>query len=264
MPNAVFSANTLSACKPFCVTFTDASNVGGSSISSWNWNFGDGGISDVQNPQHCFSAEGNYSITLTVGSNNGCSASYTNIDLITLAPLPEANFSAPLSSSTIESNVSFTDNSIGASSWNWNFSDGGDSLNNTSSLQDPAHAYSKAGTYCVTLTVTNNAGCADTIQKCIIIKPEFTLYIPNSFSPNGDGNNDEFYCKGDNISKFEMSIYDRWGGLVFSAKDINEHWSGKSNKVSAISQQDVYIYDILITDSNYETYQYKGNVSLVR
>ncbi len=236
----------------------------GANIDKWDWNFGDGGMSEIQHPQHCYNTQGKYSITLTVRSSNGCSASLTNINLISLDPPPVALFSAPLSSSILEPDISFTDNSIGANSWNWNFNDVSDSVNNNSDLPNPSHLYSKAGTYCVTLAVSNSAGCVDTNQKCFEIIPEFYFYIPNSFSPNGDGINDDFYCKSENCSQFEMTIYNRWGHLIFSTKDINEHWNGRVNKTANLSQEDVYIYVVIITDNNNESYKYTGNVNIIR
>ena len=264
MPNIVFNASLVSGCVPFCVTFTDASTVSSGNIASWNWNFGDGGISDVQTPQHCFNIQGNYSVSLTVVSDSGCSATYTNTNMITLNPLPEAKFSIPLSLESLGTSVAFTDNSIGASSWNWDFGDMIDSANNSSSTVNPDHTYSEAGAYCVTLTVSNNAGCIDTSQQCLVIKPKFTFYIPNSFSPNGDGFNDDFYCKSEYCNQFEMIIYDRWGHVIFSSKDINEHWNGRVYKGSTIAKQDVYVYVVMVTDKNNELYQLTGNVTLVR
>ncbi|MES2140357.1 MAG: PKD domain-containing protein [Bacteroidota bacterium] len=264
LPEVVFDADIISGCEPFCVTFTDASNSIGGTITSWNWDFGDGGISGDQHPQHCFDLQGQYSVTLAIASSNGCSATFTNVNLITLDPFPVAQFTAPLSVGILEANISFTDNSTGASSWNWDFGDVLDTVNNTSSLSDPSHAYAEAGTYCVTLAISNNAGCVDTNQLCFVIDPEITFYIPNTFSPNGDGINDEFFGKGENIFEFEMSIYDRWGDRIFTAKDINEHWNGKANKGTKRSQQDVYVYVVTFVDSKNENYRYTGNVTIVR
>ena len=264
LPEVVFNADIISGCEPFCVTFTDSSNALGDNITSWNWNFGDGGISVSQHPQHCFDIQGQYSVTLAIASSNGCSATFTNVNLITLDPFPVAQFTAPLSVGILEANISFTDNSIGASSWNWDFGDALDTLNNTSSLTDPSHAYAESGTYCVTLAISNNAGCVDTNQLCFVINPEITFYIPNTFSPNGDGINDEFFAKGENIFEFEMSIYDRWGDRIFAAKDINEHWNGKANKGTKVAQQDVYVYVVSFIDNKNESYHYTGNVTIVR
>jgi len=264
LPEIVFDADIISGCEPFCVTFTDASNAAGDNITSWTWDFGDGGISVDQHPQHCFDIQGQYSISLAIATSNGCSATFTNVNLITLDPFPVAQFTAPLSVGILEANISFTDNSTGASSWNWDFGDALDTVNNTSSLTDPSHAYSEAGTYCVTLAISNNAGCVDTNQLCFVIKPEITFYIPNTFSPNGDGINDEFYAKGENVFEFEMSIYDRWGDRIFSAKDINEHWNGKANKGTKIALQDVYVYVVTFIDNKNESYHYTGNVTIVR
>ncbi|MES2287048.1 MAG: PKD domain-containing protein [Bacteroidota bacterium] len=264
LPEVVFNADIISGCEPFCATFIDSSTAVGANITSWNWNFGDGGISGDQHPQHCFDIQGQYSVTLAIASSNGCSATYTNVNMIILDPFPVAQFTAPLSVGILEANISFTDNSTGASSWNWDFGDVLDSVNNTSSSSDPSHTYAEAGTYCVTLAISNNAGCVDTNQLCFVINPEITFYIPNTFSPNGDGINDEFFGKGENIFEFEMSIFDRWGDRIFTAKDINEHWNGKANKGTKRAQEDVYVYVVTFVDSKNESYHYTGNVTIVR
>ncbi|MES2591474.1 MAG: PKD domain-containing protein [Bacteroidota bacterium] len=264
LPDVAFNGNILSGCEPFCTDFTDVSSTTGGIITNWHWDFGGNGVSDIQHPQHCFSTPGQYSITLSVSSDLGCSASFTITDMVVLEPFPVAEFTIPLTIGILDPNVSFVNNSFGASSWNWDFGDSFDSINNSSVLENPVHTYSEAGDYCATLAISNNAGCVDTSQVCFVIKPEFTFYIPNSFSPNADGKNDEFYGRGENIKEYEMSIYDQWGDKIFFTKNINEPWNGLSNKGSGVSQQDVYVYDIVVKDNKNERYQYTGNVTLLR
>ena len=131
-------------------------------------------------------------------------------------------------------------------------------------MQNPTHFFTEDGTYCASLTVTSNFGCIDATLVCIEIEPEFTFFIPNAFTPNDDGINDEFYGKGDYIKKFEMSIYDRWGNLIFFADDINKHWDGKANHGKEIAQEDVYVYNVKITDTNDKKHKYIGTVTIVK
>jgi gliding motility-associated-like protein len=266
LPAVVFNSNVTSGCVPLCVNFNDLTTVAGGSVSAWSWSFSDGtGTDPAQNPTHCFNTDGVYGVTLTATSAAGCVSTLTIPNMITVNPLPVASFTMPAAASIVNPVVSFSDNSTNASTWNWNF---GDSLNasspNTSTLQNPSHAYAETGNYCVTLAVTSSAGCVDTTMLCLDINPEFTFYIPNAFSPNGDGINDEFYGKGDFIIDFEMFIYDRWGNMIFFTDDINKHWNGTVNHGSEIAQQDTYVYTITLKDYNNKSHKYIGSVTIVK
>jgi PKD repeat protein len=165
-PTAAFSANVTSGCAPLTVLFTDLST---GSPTSWNWAFGDGGTSTDQNPSHTYNTPGAYNVTLTV--SNACgSDTKTKIDYITIFEAPLAAFSATPTSGCAPLTVNFTDLSTGnPTSWNWTFGDGG-----TSSAQNPSHQYASAGTYTVTLNVTNECGWNSTIgyitaQDCAVV-----------------------------------------------------------------------------------------------
>jgi gliding motility-associated-like protein len=99
---------------------------------------------------------------------------------------------------------------------------------------------------------------------CLIIDPDFTLYIPNAFTPNGSGLNDEFYVKGENIQLFDMQIYDRWGSLLFHSSDITEHWNGSYKNGTEVAPMGVYVYVINIKDKTGEKHQYIGHVTIVK
>jgi gliding motility-associated-like protein len=267
LPVVTFNADVLSGCAPLCVNFTDASTVTGGSVTAWDWTFNDAGATaNTANPSHCFNTPGAYDITLTTTSNNGCVATVTNTAMINVYPIPVAGFTAPLSSSILNPTVPFTDNSSGATTWLWNFGDAAATppATNSSTLQNPSHTYSDVGTYCVTQYVYNANGCMDSTVLCVVIDPEFTFYIPNAFSPNGDGINDEFFGKGEYIDTFEMSIYDRWGNLIFFTDDINKHWDGRANHGKEVAQQDVYVYKIDIKDLKGIKHKYIGSVTIVK
>ena len=269
LPVVAFSAPITSGCEPLCVTFTDNSTVAGGAIATWNWDFGDGNTSTLPTPTNCYAAAGSYNVTLSVTSTlGGCSSTSTVLGYITVHPNPIADFTAPLSSSILNPDVSYVDNSSVATGaitgWQWNFGDPFAGTDSTSSLQNPTHTFTEAGTYCASLIVTTNFGCTNNTQLCIIIDPEFTFFIPNAFSPNGDGINDEFYGKGDYIKKYELLIYDRWGNLIFFADDIHKHWDGIANHGKEIAQEDVYVYVVKITDHKDKKHKYTGTVTIVK
>jgi gliding motility-associated-like protein len=144
-------------------------------IVNWQWNFGDGAGTSVNFPNnanvsHLYAAYGSYNVTLTVITNDSCSASITKT--ITVSPSPVANFS--FISACATGSVSFNNQSqIGSTGiitdWFWNFGDAGSGMSNTSTMENPNHNYGTPGSYQVSLTVTSSTGCTNTISKAITI-----------------------------------------------------------------------------------------------
>ena len=153
------------------VQFTDASM---GSPTSWLWNFGDGTSSIAQNPAHAYTTAGPKSVTLTVTNSSGSSSSSSRA--VTVAAALTASFSFSPSSPTSGQAVQFTDLSSGnPASWAWSFGDGV-----TSTLQNPAHTFTTAGSKPVTLTVTNSAGSNSTSRTVVVTAPLTASY---TFSP---------------------------------------------------------------------------------
>ncbi|MGC9361430.1 MAG: PKD domain-containing protein [Candidatus Syntrophosphaera sp.] len=163
-PVADFSADVTSGYEPLAVHFTDESVAGCGTITSWSWNFGDGGTSTQQNPQHTYQNAGVYDVTLTVTNSSSLSDDLVRHDYITVLEVnsPEAAFTANVTSGTAPLTVQFTDLSIpgsgGITDWFWRFGDGG-----TSTQQNPQHTYQSAGIYDVRLTVTNSFDLTSTV-----------------------------------------------------------------------------------------------------
>ena len=195
---------------------------------------------------------------------NGCNQTMT-INVPSLGP-PVADFIFyPETVDLLDASILFTDLSSNANTWLWDF---GDPLNPSASVQqNPSHTYTDTGMYCITLIIVDPGGvCKDTITKCIRVKAPFTFYVPNAFTPNGDGFNEMFMAMGTYIKTFDLDIFDRWGNHIFESTDIMKGWDGKvkdgpSNK---ISQEDVYVWKIRITDANNKQHNYIGHVNLVK
>jgi gliding motility-associated-like protein len=127
---------------------------------------------------------------------------------------PQASFTASdlLLNLPDESTVTFTNTSVGAVSYSWNFGNG-----QTSTAATPAPAsYTEPGTYVVILTATSADGCIDTAQVTITVRAAEELIIPNAFTPNGDGMNDRLLIRYSGATRVEGSLYDRWGNLVWT------------------------------------------------
>ncbi|GAA5222215.1 T9SS type B sorting domain-containing protein [Membranihabitans marinus] len=117
-----------------------------------------------------------------------------------------------------------------------------------------------------TLNVTDDNGCS--IQKSITIfvinpqcEPPF-IFVPRAFTPNGDGNNDVLYVRGESIDKVEFIIYNRWGQKLFETNDQNIGWDG-SYQGKALAP-DVYGYYLNVECIGGDTYEEKGNVTIIR
>ncbi len=162
---------------------------------------------------------------------------------IEVLPVPVSDFYwSPAQPTTFDMRVNFIDISINAITWDWDLGDSTVSLE-----QHPQHTYSAGGFYNVSLITTNDYGCTDTLIKQLEIENIITAYIPNSFTPNGDGKNDDFGLIGFATGGYEMNIFNRWGQVVFSSSGDYDTWNGKSPG-GAPSPQGVYSYMIRIND----------------
>jgi len=265
LPQINFAADTVSGCYPLCVTFTNTTFIASSDSISYSWNLGANHLSTNVSPYQCYTAAGTYTITVTATSSKGCITKKVVPNMITVYPHPKAHFySSPDDPTIVSPTIEFTSTSTAAGSsisgllWQ-SFGDGSDS---TSTLSSPKHTYQDTGTFCTTLIATNTFGCKDTTKECLVIKPYFTVYIPNTFTPNGDGRNEVFNVSGDYIKTLDMKIYDRWGNLIYHTTNVESGWNGSKN--GALLQQDVYVYVISVTDPLMNPYSYKGTVTLLR
>jgi gliding motility-associated-like protein len=259
LPAVNISPAVTSGCQPVCVTFTNTSSAG-----TYSWHFGDGSAPvTLAAPSHCYNTPGTYSAQLSVTDNNGCKDSVYSV--VTVYPLPHADFyGTPQPTTILDPDIHFHDISSGSviTAWHWSYGDPG---NHTSNLQNPSFTYGDAGSYTVQETVTSNYGCKDSITVIIKIDEDFTLYVPNAFSPNGDGVNDVFYAKGEGVHNFQMWIFDRWGNQVFYSDNIYKGWDGSfMAKGSEIVQQDVYVWKIEAKSSQGESHSLNGVVSLLK
>ncbi|MBI3512358.1 MAG: gliding motility-associated C-terminal domain-containing protein [Bacteroidetes bacterium] len=171
----------------------------------------------------------------------------------TLLPSPFANFDTTSSGPWLNT-YSFNDLSTNTSTWSWNFGDG-----NTSTQESPSHGYSSSGTYTVTLIATSGQGCLDTMTQIVTVLEG--VLIPNVFSPNGDGNNDEFYIPSSGFKEYKIEIYDRWGVKVFESESAEIHWDGRST--SGLPCTDGTYYYILHALTNTKDYSQTGFLTLI-
>jgi gliding motility-associated-like protein len=176
-PTAAFTAPA-----PQCIfnnNFSFTNNSVGA--TSYVWYFGDGTTSTATNPTHSYATANTFTVKLVVTSANGCKDSISRI--LNVYPKPTAAFTAPAPQCIFNNNFSFTNNSIGATSYVWYFGDG-----TTSTATNPTHSYATANTFTVKLIVTSSNGCKDSLSRTINVYPKptpsFTTPAPQCFSNN--------------------------------------------------------------------------------
>ena len=268
-PNPVvdFVGDTLESCTPRCVEFTDMTVLTMDAIQSWEWDFDGDGFTDSEsaNPSFCFTNPSNssvmdFDISLIVTSDFGCVNSITKPSYVHSYPIPNASFTfipEPEDATIVDKEFTFTDQSIIASTWNWDFGDG-----STSTVNNPVHEYPDTGFYLVTLNIENEYGCTDVTSKWIRINPIYAIWIPNAFSPDGNGTNDYFYVDGYGIKELQVQIYDRWGLKIYDNVGVDQTWDGYYK--GEIVQTDVYVYKVRAKDVFDEWHDYIGKVTVVK
>ncbi len=182
LPSPIANFHYTATCEDVVVTFQDASSANGpSNIVSWNWNFGDpaSGVlnySDVTNPQHVYATPGTYDVTLIILNINNCSDTITK--QISVGVAPSVAFTWQGSCANTAASF-FTDPSVvdlnAVADFMWDFGDGGQST-----LQDPLHTYTSSGNYMVTLTITDTAGCLNSVSNLISVSQAPVAYFSYS------------------------------------------------------------------------------------
>ncbi|MEM6803244.1 MAG: gliding motility-associated C-terminal domain-containing protein, partial [Bacteroidota bacterium] len=200
--------------------------------------------------------------TILVLDSLGCRDSMTfELDAI---PSPVADFTtdfAPLDSIIIPGDigVGFINLSQNANSYLWDFGDGGGSTD-----ENPRHVYDAEGTYTVTLIAYDvNLACPDTADLSFTLLPPGAIYVPNAFSPNDDGINDNFFPKGVGVIRMKMDIFDRWGKHLTTLNSLGDRWPGTNMNGNPV-QEGVYVWYIEATLNDGRVYRQAGTVTLFR
>ena len=252
------------------VQFTDVTPLSLGAITNWLWNFGDGSASEEQNPYHYFSlinTPRTYEVWMIVKNINGCSDSvmipYTGVDR--KYEIDGVTISKPVVYPRDDSTL-ITVNAQNAMSFAWSPKRGLKDTASYSTYAKPEHSVRYK------ILVTDNRGCTDEGQAAIRVYQyscgETEIYMPNGFSPNGDGENDYLRLRGEEIARIDLSIYNRLGQLVFHSDNIEmlEHetygWDGKFK--GKLQDPGVFVYYLKVGCSDDRNFVKKGNITLLR
>lgn len=238
-PVASFAAVDQQGCRPFTPTWINNST----NAAGYFWEFSDGQTSALENPVVTFTDTGFVSVTLTVTDNFGCPSTFTQTDYIEVTG-PVANYTADPLSGCPPLNVNFTDTSApyrtdAITTWEWDFGDPGSGAANTSTAQNPSHLFNGAGEYDVTLIVTDNQGCRDSLTQTAAVNVTFPL---PDFAVS-----DSFTCPGNPLNFTSLSTGDSLNYL-WDFGDGNT--STLENPIQAYADPGVYTVKLILTDVN--------------
>lgn len=241
------------------IPFSNFSIISTGSIAAYKWSFGDGNTSTEISPTHIYTKPGTYEVKLVATSDLGCKDSISIQTGAVINPKPISDFSyEKVGSFENQTEVVFTENSIDGDTWTWWI----DGL--AQGIGSPyQHTFQDTGSFEIVLYTSNSFGCNDSISKLLFIVPDADLKVPTSFSPNNDNLNDLFKPYGvDFVKEYKLSIYNRWGNLIFASSNPNVGWDGSVAGLQALPGQ--YLVLVEVIDFNNEKKKYTGMLSLVR
>jgi gliding motility-associated-like protein len=230
-----------------------------------NWVFGDGGSATNINPvTYHYNTPGSYIPVMVIKDASGCKV---DIPMNGTIDVPASNILPGFITDTNNvfpgTPISFTDqttNSVPIAVWIWSFGDG-DTLITTSN-SPIIHEYESVGTYTVIMTVTDQDGCVNSTSHTITIVEGVTT-PPNIFTPNGDGVNDAFFIKNSGMKEHELSVFNRWGELLFYQKSAEIMWQGTTYSGLPVPSG-TYYYILQSNSTSGNSYITKGYLTLIR
>jgi gliding motility-associated-like protein len=245
-PNPIFVNTNIDPDVDVCGTALAVDFSSGNPAPPQNyWDFGDGNTSTAINPTHTYAVSGTYNGFFVAIDSSTCNIADTMYFPITVNLIPELNvnidYTPPVPCEAVTYEVNLEANVEGADSIYWNMGDGMEFYNDTLI----AYEYGAPGTYPITIVLFKE-GCAPKVisnEATFIELGESSGIIPNVFTPNGDGMNDELVFLGvDQTQDYSIRIFNRWGKTVFESTDAKNNWDGKD------SRDGTYFYELRYTD----------------
>lgn len=262
-PEVVLDIFAESGCSPVNATLEFESV--GTPVSSHYWTVNNDFLSLGGNSTITLEDAGDYNVELHVTGQNGCPASISSSDTISVYPFPEAGFLMdPTSVSDLRPEVNLLNTTAGATIYSWQL-EGFD----FSTDENPTLNFSdeEPGRYDICLSAENDHGCSDSTCKTIEVEGLFSIYVPNAFTPDSDGINEVFkpVMEGIDPTEYKMVIYDRWGKLVFETNDPNKGWIGNYQGGNHYVPPGVYNWQLKVMNKfSREIEMHSGHITLLR
>ena len=260
-PFIIVEPTSFVGCVPASIKFQNLS-VPIDSTYDVIWDFGDGNTSNEISPIHTYMAAGTYSISLDITSPIGCNIETDFPGWINVKDAPSAGFSfSPERPTTFNPTVSFFDQSTDAVAWQWTFGE-----ESAAFIANPVHTFQDSGLKVVEQVVFHPNGCTDTAFAQLDVLPAVTYYLPNAFTPNGDGQNDLYKGVGvtQDMLNFQLRIWSRWGELVFETSDPEEGWNGKMRNTGEDLPFGVYVCKVTYETPRNDMIELEEFATLIR
>ncbi len=264
LPVPLISTLSPAVCEP--ANFVVQSNTDPNMVEHLYWTISDGQqFTDQESITTASMNAGNYNIQLIVESPNGCVDSTTFFNFLTVYPKPTANFTySPNPVKMFNTEVHLTNYSFNGVSYEWFIQEGNPSYSQSENVQT-MFPDGETGNYDVLLVTTSSFGCIDSLVKTIAVLPEILLYVPNTFTPDGDEFNQQWgiQMSGMDTYNFVIRLYNRWGEIVWESFNPSETWDGTYN--GSLVQQGTYTWTIEAKDpNNDDKFEYSGHVLVLR
>lgn len=232
------------------------------SVVQWQWQFPNNNTSTIQNPAlQQYANAGNFVVTAVATNSDGCSDTATKNILVN--PLPVVTMPSLITMQAgfpVTIPATYTSNVI---TYNWFPS----ATLSCADCPQPIASPKFDTKYSVSFVDSNSCRNTGTVQVIVICK-NANVFVPNTFSPNGDGSNDLFYVRGRGLERVKMlRIFNRWGEIVFEQTNfpVNDPiygWNGKYKGNKPVA--DVYVYQVEVFCDNSQIIRFEGNVALIQ
>jgi gliding motility-associated-like protein len=251
-PIPVISANTTDGCMNTPVQFiaTQVDNI--TTLTQWNWNFGDNRTSTQQNPAHAYASSGPFSVNTWAIDVNGCSSDtiINNINIV----FAQANAG---NDTVVVKDVPLQLQGNGGASYSWSPST---ALSNPA-ISNPTALPQDDITYILTITTPEGCEAADDIH--VTVFKGSAIYVPTGFTPNNDGLNDLLIPKYVGIRRLTyFAVFNRWGQEVFRTNNMGKGWDGRIKGIEQATGTFAWI--IKAEDFVGKIYQIKGTVTVIK
>ncbi len=263
LPTANFTHNA-----PVCLNNTIAFNSststgGGGTINNWGWNFGDNTTSAAQNPSKSYTTANTFTVKLNVTTADGCKDSTTR----TVTVLPVLTAPVVVTGSITANSIQFNWAAVtGAVGYEVSVDGSGFTLpsSGATGLSHVVNGLQPNQTVNITVRALGTLPCqsATGTASGTTLLPDVGIFVPNTFTPNGDGRNDIVRVYGNYIKSLNFQIYNQWGEKVFETNDVNGGWSGMyKNKPQPVG---VYVYVLRVENTNGEIVNKRGSINLIK
>ncbi len=262
-PGIAFQGVELAGCEPLTVEFTNLSTLPGAECF---WVFGKDTVFSCEDVDYEFENSGLFDVSLYVMTEAGCEGIFTAENYIDVYQKPLASFEmSPNPTTFLNTNITVVDRSEGEIiDWSWQFADFGESEKRNTTFEFPEDT----GSYPIRLEVVNANMCVDDTVQNLVIASEYLLYVPSSFTPNGDGTNELWKPEGIGIEsdQYFVWVYDRWGKVIWESTDFYEAWDGIDPRSGEVVNQGTYTWKIITGDlqNKRERHEYFGTVTVLR